>query len=321
MDSLLSRNEDDIFVYAEQIQGQVNTFLYHNRMIYSYSAEAKFLKTLDDKIAAHAASALLGNQPPPDSEGSFEGAFLAYAFMHSYVKRSKAESLSVKEHLGEWQKLLDTSKDNFAAQKTEIGDLLQKYSQDFEEQKENSLQLREDGQKELDELFNRSKTELVNIENTYDKKLALQSSVKYWEDKGEQHKRLSIIFACMSVIVAVIVSVLFFVEIKNVVGVEQKILDLPVWKVSLVILTAVIGVWVLRILVRILLSHVHLTADATERRTMLMTYLALLREGHGPVDDQKELILQTLFRPSSTGIVKDDGMPSVMAKWINTVTN
>lgn len=321
IDELLNREEGQIVVYAKQTQDIVNTFLHHNRMIYSYSPEAKFLDNMDKKIMVHTASALLGNQPDPNSEGSFEGSFLAYSFMHGYVRRDEAESLSVKEHLKEWQKLLDTSKNDFATQKAEISELLQKYSDDFEEQKEKSLQLREQRQEEFDDLVDSSKSELGNIEITYNKKLALQSSVTYWEEKGEHHKRFSVLFSVISLLVAVIISVLFYLEIKNIVGVDQKLLDLPVWKVSLVILTAVIGIWTLRIFVRLLLSNLHLMTDAQERRTMLMTYLALLREGHGPTENQKELILQTLFRPSATGIVKDDGMPSVMAKWINTITN
>ncbi|HAT3868995.1 hypothetical protein SC371_03485 [Legionella pneumophila serogroup 2] len=40
---------------------------------------------------------------------------------------------------------------------------------------------------------------------------------------------------------------------------------------------------------------------------MIQTYLALLREGSAPKDDERQLILQTLFRPSSTGFVNEEG--------------
>ncbi|MCG8344671.1 MAG: DUF6161 domain-containing protein [Chlorobiales bacterium] len=321
IDSLLNKDKEQIMSYVDQMQGEVNTFLYHNRMIYSSSPEAKFLDGLDKKKAAHAASALLGNQPEPHSDGSFEGAFLAYAFMYGYVKRDDAESLSVRKHLEEWQILLDTSKNDFTAQKSEVSKLLQRYSNYFEKQERESLKLRKERKIEFDNLIASSKSELGNIEKTYNDKLALQSSVKYWEEKGVQHKKLSVLFSFLSSMLAVIIAVLLYAEIRGVVGLEQRLVDLPVWKISMVILTAVIGVWALRIFVRLLLSNLHLMTDAQERRTMLMTYLALLREGHGPTEEQKELILQTLFRPSATGIVKDDGIPSVMAKWVNTITN
>ncbi|MES9847280.1 MAG: DUF6161 domain-containing protein [Candidatus Thiodiazotropha sp.] len=43
---------------------------------------------------------------------------------------------------------------------------------------------------------------------------------------------------------------------------------------------------------------------------MIQTYLALLREGSGPKDEERQLILQTLFSPSTTGFIKDDGPSS-----------
>ena len=83
----------------------------------------------------------------------------------------------------------------------------------------------------------------------------------------------------------------------------------PYWKLALLGIIAVLGVWLARLIVRIFLSHLHLGTDAKERVTMIQTYLALLREEHGLKDDERQLILQTLFRPSATGIVKDDGIP------------
>lgn len=67
-------------------------------------------------------------------------------------------------------------------------------------------------------------------------------------------------------------------------------------------------VWLMRILVRQYLSHVHLEADAIERRTMITTYRALLRRGDVDVKDL-QLVLQYLFRNSKLGIMKDDGNP------------
>ena len=82
------------------------------------------------------------------------------------------------------------------------------------------------------------------------------------------------------------------------------------WQLGLLFILATLGTWLLRVLVRVYLSHLHLGTDANERVTMIQTYLALLREGSGPAENERQLILQTLFRPSSTGLIKDDGIPS-----------
>jgi hypothetical protein len=43
--------------------------------------------------------------------------------------------------------------------------------------------------------------------------------------------------------------------------------------------------------------------------------------GKRPSEQQRELILQILFRPSATGIVKDDASPPIIAKWLNMITS
>jgi len=42
---------------------------------------------------------------------------------------------------------------------------------------------------------------------------------------------------------------------------------------------------------------------------MVKTYLALLEDDKVLPDDDRNLILQSLFRPASDGIVKDEGLP------------
>jgi len=79
---------------------------------------------------------------------------------------------------------------------------------------------------------------------------------------------------------------------------------------------AFVVIWIARILVKITLSHLHLKEDASERVTMAETYLSLLRHEGGPEKGDLELILTTLFKPNSDGLVKDDGMPPTVMEWI-----
>jgi hypothetical protein len=81
------------------------------------------------------------------------------------------------------------------------------------------------------------------------------------------------------------------------------------WHLAVLIVAAFFSVWLVRIFVRLFLSHLHLATDAAERRTMVLTYLAMAKEDgkFGPED--KSLILQHLFRSASDGLVKDDAAP------------
>jgi hypothetical protein len=182
---------------------------------------------------------------------------------------------------------------------------------------ENSLSnLQRSISEKFDKLFETSSKTLEDISNTYDKKLALQAAVKYWTDKAERHRNLSILFGAAFVVTLLTAGYLGFLELypllKDVPANER-----PEYSViALIIISAVVSIWIVRLIVRVLLSHIHLQRDSSERATMLLTYLALLREGSGLKDDEKKLILQSLFRPSVSGIVKDDAIPTGLYDFI-----
>lgn len=59
---------------------------------------------------------------------------------------------------------------------------------------------------------------------------------------------------------------------------------------------------------RLYLSEHHLSVDADERAVMAKTYLALVNEDKADKED-RHIVLETLFRHSTDGIVKDDASP------------
>lgn len=86
------------------------------------------------------------------------------------------------------------------------------------------------------------------------------------------------------------------------------------WRLAVLALVGVFTVWALRLVVRMFLSHLHLLTDAGERVVMVQTYLSLLEGDHLTSKEDRQLILQALFRPASDGIVKDEGVPFSLAE-------
>ncbi len=161
-----------------------------------------------------------------------------------------------------------------------------------------------------------SESKLQEITDIYDKRLQLQASESYWGKKATKHRNISLLFACGFLASLLLFGNIMFREIEYLLGslrVDQKP---EYWIIALIALSALIGIWIVRVIVRVMLSHIHLHQDASERVTMLTTYLALHREGKGLNENDKQLILQALFRPGMTGIIKDDGIPSSAWEWI-----
>jgi len=65
-----------------------------------------------------------------------------------------------------------------------------------------------------------------------------------------------------------------------------------------------------RAISKVMFSSFHLSRDCQERHTLTYFYLALLKEGD-IASEEKQLIMQALFSRSDTGLLKDDGSPSM----------
>lgn len=159
-------------------------------------------------------------------------------------------------------------------------------------------------------LFGQAKSTLESITDTYDKEMALKASVSYWSAKAVKHRNMSALFGLAFVVVIVAAGIWFYNFIHPFLDKVQPGTVPPYWILTMMAILAVVLIWIARIIVRVLLSHIHLQRDSTERVTMLQTYLALLREGTGLEKGDKELILESLFHPSPSGIIKDDALPS-----------
>jgi hypothetical protein len=81
------------------------------------------------------------------------------------------------------------------------------------------------------------------------------------------------------------------------------------WEVGVVVVCAFFSVWIIRILVRLFLSHQHLATDAAQRVTMVQTFLSLSKEDGGLRPEDRSVILQQLFKSAGDGLVKEDGIP------------
>ncbi len=270
---------------------------------------------------------MLGVKVHGESPEGMEGPFLAFAFRNGLIDRTDGELASLQELHTEWNNLLEDARNIQRAAKSQQDDLGRLAADQSTAQREAFDQLRQRAENDLallakrsEEQMKHSDEELRKIERTYDERLALQSSVRYWKTKATGHANTAQRLAWACGIVGVGVTIMLGVETYLIIGPLQKIIDLQVWKGAVLLLTAALGIWAVRILVRLLLSNLHLKSEAVERRTMLLTYLALLRDDDGPSKDQRELILQILFRPSATGIIKDEALPPGIAQWLNVVT-
>jgi hypothetical protein len=91
------------------------------------------------------------------------------------------------------------------------------------------------------------------------------------------------------------------------------------WMLGRVAIFGVLAIWALRIIVKLLLSNLHIANDAAERAVMTETYLSLMESDKLPNVEDRQLILNALFRHSADGIVKDEGLPQGVFEYLTRV--
>jgi hypothetical protein len=167
---------------------------------------------------------------------------------------------------------------------------------------------------DFQKLVDDHKQEMESLRRTYEEAISLRAPVLYWEGKRDSHATQAKWTGGLS-----------FAGIAGVAaGLSWMVHDLlqpagsgtapETWRLALLAMVGVFAVWGLRLIVRMFLSHLHLATDAAERVVMTQTYLSLLDGKHLPDNEDRKLILQALFRPTSDGIVKDEGVPFSLAE-------
>jgi hypothetical protein len=281
---------------------------------------AQVRKEDGDGIAAGVLIYSMRGQFNAQNTEMFKGALIGFAFETGIRERKPNEFQALDEMRLEWEKKfqsfrdgLQTETDTHKRLNSEGQQLISKQDDAFKEllKKQNST---------LSEMVVKYKTEWSELKKTYDDALALRSPVTYWTKKARSHLNLSWTYAVVAAL-AVGASLLVLIpEIQTMMKPPTGVQDLEkwhpeYWRMAVVIASALFCVWVVRILVRLLLSNIHLHTDARERVVMIQTYLALLRRGKLK-DEEGMFILQALFRPTPTGIVKDDAVPLTIVEGI-----
>lgn len=168
----------------------------------------------------------------------------------------------------------------------------------------------------FDQLKTAHETAMETLRKTFREELALRAPAEYWEEKRKEHERMSKVTGAVSFGgIAAAAGALGWL-IHDLLRTATPNAAPEAWRVAMIVLIGLFAVWGVRLVVRMFLSHLHLATDAAERVVMTRTYLSLLEGDRLSSKDDRQLILQALFRPSSDGLVKDEGIPPSMLEFL-----
>lgn len=277
---------------------------YFDSLIPATEPRAKFVfeaAEADPNVAFRALKWFMKEPINPSKHEDMQGAVQAILFEMGIKNRAPGEKRALKNLRDTWDQRLNEQTMRFQTSVDQA-----------EREVENAGQVSGTQQAEFNEMMRNASAELARLEETYDKRLALAKPVKYWRKKGFWHYVASGAAFAVAAAGATIFFSWFIAFLGFVDGEFEKPTTLSKTPFQhFILLTLALGLfaWGLRIVIRFLLSQLHQASDARQRATMVLTYLALLREGSGLDEGDKKLIFSTLFRPNQTGLLREETSP------------
>ncbi|WP_010585471.1 DUF6161 domain-containing protein [Schlesneria paludicola] len=254
-------------------------------------------------------------------------AFRGVEFLTGF-KSSAAEKKAMKSLQAEWRKILGDEHRVFQEQR----DLATALARESAEHIANLKSQMAEAAKEHEEMVQGHADEMESIQKKFQDELAVRSAVEFWNSRAGHHRGKSNLWGKVALVYAAAAFILLPwlqymmsgipTEVKLLIksgdidaaGVSTLLTHSTVTSAIRFVVMAMIAAWPLRLFVRNYLSHSHLEADAMEREIVVRTYLALLNDPDlvGKEDLKEQILphaLQNIFRHTSDGIVKDDGIP------------
>jgi hypothetical protein len=174
----------------------------------------------------------------------------------------------------------------------------------------------EDTRKSANKLFEDTNKQAEDLIKAFKEHTRLKEPAKYWADRGKELNKEGwlaikwlaglVVFACIT---------LYFLLWLTPDGMLLSFIegDAAALKWSIVYITFIsflaVGV---RSLNKVAFSSFHLARDAQERHQLTHVYLALVAEKDVDIkDEDRQLILQSLFSRSESGLLRQDSSPSM----------
>lgn len=169
-------------------------------------------------------------------------------------------------------------------------------------------------EKEFDSFCKTAKNTVIDNEELYRVKLRFEAPADYWKKRAAKLLNESNEYMDWLIRISLFGGMILFVLLLSLGnGFYDNIFSdhIKGIKWSLILITIIsLFVFIIRILAKLHLSTLHLSRDAEEREQLTHFYLALTKDTTIK-DEERQLILQSLFSRADTGLLKEDSSPTM----------
>lgn len=251
------------------------------------------------------------------------GTLLGYEFDlkdHSeIVKRRDKEKSSITKLRNDLREQLSETEIQTTENITKTREKFEEYSNNIDELKSTKENLFDEWYNKIQEDFikfdEQSNQKIEDLEKLYLEKLKLEAPARYWKIKSDKYykegkesrKILIWVISTTGVFMAAILLISPSWIFENIF--KENATAVVRWSLIFIALLSLIA-YTVKSISKVMFSSYHLARDAEERHTLTYFYLALLKDSAAKEED-KNLILQSLFSRVDTGLLKDDSGPTM----------
>lgn len=288
--------------------------------------EVDFLLRLQQHSPHAVASAfvyLTGGGINFNNKNNLQGALLAYEFQNKDISHIFNRRETEKKSLYAIRRKIDHTVNEY--ENTLIAHI-KKTTQDYETYKEklDDFEVRsEDSLSQwmithkggFEEFHKESIDKISALENQYAELLKLKEPVEYWKEKAKGLRNTGF-WILAGVVVSTLVLAYFVYRLLwyTPEGLLESFFDgdrtsAIRWTIVFVIFISLFFV-IIRSLSKFMFSNFHLARDAEEREKLTYLYLSLISTGEFN-EEERKIVLQSLFSRSDTGLLKEDSSPTM----------
>lgn len=166
----------------------------------------------------------------------------------------------------------------------------------------------------LNDFYEEKKLNLESLEKTYNEHMKLKAPAQHWDELFITYEKTGNLWrkwaiGTASVLMIFLTAVLFHLPSELKVNLDA-VNFITVRSILILTIIISIGIYLLRLFVKLSMSAYHLSRDAKERYQLTYFYLSLIYESAIENTD-RSIVFQALFSRADTGLLKGDSSPTI----------
>ena len=306
----------------EQAKSRINNAINEANnfpLVYSETSTGKFLKEQDKRSVQHARGArdCLFNQVTSGNsiDTSYLNGYISALVFRGDIEKTLSSVVRIKEETLDQinktqQTKLNELQSKLIAAETVHKTRIDEIDKDFNSIKKTQLEVIEKNENRTNSFIDEKNKRMQELENLYQEKLKLEAPAKYWETMcgeydtiGKKWKRWALTASSLFILYLTMILYNFPGDLNefNIKGLKATLI---------IALTASIGIYAIRLLIKLSTSAFHLSRDAKERHQLTYVYLALLKD-KAVTEAERAIVLQAIFSRADTGLLKGEHGPTL----------